>query len=155
MLAEKTGDLGQAVSWLQQSLAQRERAGTPRGVVITRLNLGFALEAGGSFDAALTQFQHAARAGMEKGMEGWTVDALAGISLVWMDAGRLEEGIALAGLALASDLLAVDVRGRLNARLEELRAEFAPEWLATRLVVDRDQKISSAARQILEESPAG
>ena len=155
VLAEKTGDLGQAVSWLQQSLAQRERAGTPRGVVITRLNLGFALEAGGSFDAALTQFQHAARAGMEKGMEGWTVDALAGISLVWMDAGRLEEGIALAGLALASDLLAVDVRGRLNARLEELRAEFAPEWLATRLVVDRDQKISSAARQILEESPAG
>ena len=53
------------------------------------------------------------------------------------------------------DALASDVRDRLNARLEELRAEFAPEWLASRLVAGRDQEISAAARQILSGSPVG
>ena len=154
VLAEKTGDLAQAVRWLQQSLAQREQAGIPRSVVITRLNLGFALEARGEVEAALEQFQRAARAGVEKEMDGWTVDALAGISLAWMDAGRLEEGIALAGLALASDALAADVRSRLTARLDELRAEFAAGWLASRLAAGRDQEIDVAARQILAESAA-
>ena len=104
VLAEKTGDMAQAVHWLRQSLVQREQAGMPRAVVITQLNLGFALEARGEAEAALEQFQRAARTGVEKEMDGWTVDALAGISLAWMDTGRLEEGIALAGLTLASDV---------------------------------------------------
>ena len=79
VLAEKTGDLDGAVRWLQASLAEREKMGKPRAVVITRLSLGFVLEARGDFEAALEQFQRAARAGIEKQMPGWTVDALAGV----------------------------------------------------------------------------
>ena len=149
VLAEKTGDLDGAVRWLQASLAEREKMGKPRAVVITRLSLGFVLEARGDFEAALEQFQRAARAGIEKQMPGWTVDALAGVSLARMDAGRLEEGIELAGLALASDLLAADSRRRLEARLAELRAELDREWLARILAQGRARDLDATAREVV------
>ena len=151
LLAEEMGDLDEAESLLQAALAVRLRVGKTRDVVITRINLGFVLEARGEVEAALDQFHRAARTGIDKAMPGWTVDALAGIALARLDAGRLEDGVALAGLALTAESLASYARKKLNARLEAMRVEISPQRLDHMLAQGRALDLDATARAIIED----
>ncbi|MCB0206212.1 MAG: hypothetical protein KDH89_15445, partial [Anaerolineae bacterium] len=73
------------------------------------------------------------------------------IALARLDAGRLEDGVALAGLALAAESLAPYARKKLNARLEAMRVEISPQRLDHMLAQGRALDLDATARAIIED----